>query len=176
MNVNTLPSLCHYAPLIRLWHIRRFKNVFDLMMMMMMTLVRTGDENQSRCGVLLLAKSWQLDKMSVPWRRKRTDVRRTLVGSFYHLLICCSRCRCCCNWIRSDCSARQLSLNRCYNQCRAAVITTVVIVGDTHTAEPAITVPLRILGQQPIQNAAPTPTMLLILSVVIKAYVLLLGR
>jgi len=34
--------------------------------------------------------------------------------------------------------------------------------GDTHTSGAAIAVPLRILGQQPIQNAAPTPTMFII--------------
>ena len=33
---------------------------------------------------------------------------------------------------------------------------------DTHTAGAAIAVPLRILGQQPIQTAAPTPTMFII--------------
>jgi len=36
------------------------------------------------------------------------------------------------------------------------------IGGDTHTAGVAIALPLRILGQQPIQNAAPTPTMFII--------------
>jgi len=36
------------------------------------------------------------------------------------------------------------------------------IDSDTHTAGAAIAVPLRILGQQPRQNAAPTPTMFVI--------------
>ena len=38
----------------------------------------------------------------------------------------------------------------------------VPIGGDIHTAGAAIAVPLRILGQQPIQNAAPTLTMFII--------------
>jgi len=37
------------------------------------------------------------------------------------------------------------------------------IGGDTHTAGAAIVVPLRILGQQPIQNAAPTPTIVIVI-------------
>ena len=36
------------------------------------------------------------------------------------------------------------------------------IGGDTHTARTVIAVPLRIFGQQLIQNAAPTPTMFII--------------
>jgi len=38
------------------------------------------------------------------------------------------------------------------------------IGGDTHTAGAAIAAPLRILGQQPVQNAAPTPTMFIIVN------------
>jgi len=37
-----------------------------------------------------------------------------------------------------------------------------IIGGDTHTAGAAIALPLRILGQQLIQNAAPTQTMFII--------------
>jgi len=48
--------------------------------------------------------------------------------------------------------------------CKPGLCVHVCIGGDTHTAGAAIAVPLLILGQQPIQNAATTPTMFIIVA------------